>query len=108
MVRGDGTESIIVKTGLLDHHRVLANESAKAVAALDAAGASDFEQYRPHVMGALATQAYKSGDSSLGMLDYGPAVVFADAIKPVEAIFDEIIDDARSALNRLDGLTRKP
>ncbi|MNF23334.1 Nitronate monooxygenase [compost metagenome] len=108
VVRGDGTESIIVKTGLLDHHRVLANESAKAVAALDAAGASDFEQYRPHVMGALATQAYKSGDSSLGMLDYGPAVVFADAIKPVEAIFDEIIDDARSALNRLDGLTRKP
>ena len=105
VVDGDGTESVIVKTGLRDHHRVLANESAKAVAALDAAGASDFEQYRPHVMGALATQAYQSGDSRFGMLDYGPATVFADAIKPVEAIFDEIIDDAYKALNRLEQLT---
>ncbi|MNI98614.1 hypothetical protein D3C73_1574910 [compost metagenome] len=84
------------------------NDSARAVAALDAAGASDFEHYRPHVMGALATQAYQSGDSRLGMLDYGPAVIFADAIKPVEAIFDEIIDDARNAINRLGQLTRTP
>lgn len=105
VVAGDGTESMIVKTGLRDHHRVFANESAKAVAALDAAGTSDFEQYRPHVMGALATQAYQSGDSRFGMLDYGPAAVFADAIKPVEAIFDEIIDDAYKALHRLEQLT---
>ncbi|OAI94831.1 MULTISPECIES: NAD(P)H-dependent flavin oxidoreductase [Pseudomonas] len=105
VVRGDGSESIIVKTGLRDHHRVLNNDSAKAVAALDAAGASDFELYRPHVGGALATQAYASGDSSLGMLDYGPAVVFADAVKPVEAIFDEMLDDARQALQRLGQLS---
>lgn len=105
VVRGNGTESIIVKTGLQDHHRVLVNDSARAVAALDASGASDFEQYRPHVMGALATQAYRSGDSRQGMLDYGPAVVFADAIKPVESIFDEMIDDARNALTRLGQLT---
>jgi nitronate monooxygenase len=108
VVSGDGTESIIVKTGLRDHHRVLNNDSAKAVAALDAAGASDFEQYRPHVLGALATHAYASGDSSQGMLDYGPAVVFANAIEPVETIFDTIIDDARAALERLGQLTRQP
>lgn len=105
VVCGDGTESIVVKTGLRDHHRVLLNESAKAVAALDATGVNDFEQYRPHVVGALATEAYRSGDSRLGMLDYGPAVVFADAIKPVEAIFDDIIDDARNAMSRLGQLT---
>lgn len=104
VVKGDGTESVIVKTGLRDHHRVLNNESAKAVAALDAAGASDFEQYRPHVIGALATQAYETGDSSQGMLDYGPSVVFADAIKPVEAIFDEMLDDAHRALHRMEQL----
>ncbi|MNY51740.1 Nitronate monooxygenase [compost metagenome] len=104
VVQGDGTESIIVKTGLRDHHRVLNNESAKAVAVLDASGTSDFEQYRPHVTGALATQAYQTGDSSRGMLDYGPSVVFADAIKPVEFIFDEMLDDARQALQRLGQL----
>lgn len=104
LVQSDGTESLIVKTALREHHRVLNNESAKAVAVLDAAGTSDFEQYRPHVTGSLTTQAYQSGDSSFGMLDYGPAVVFADAIKPVEVIFDEILDDAKQALQRLDRL----
>ncbi len=104
LVQSDGTDSVIVKTALKDHHRVFNNDSAKAVAALDATGVSDFELYRSHVTGALATQAYQSGDSRLGMLDYGPAVVFADGVKPVDAIFDEILDDARLALQRLDRL----
>lgn len=104
VVRGDGTESVIVKKAIRDHHRVLNNESAQAVAALDDLKVTDFEQYRPHVMGNLAHHAYLTGDASRGMLDYGPAVVFADAVKPVEAIFDEIIDDAAKALRRLAAL----
>nr|NYU05697.1 nitronate monooxygenase [Pseudomonas sp. SbOxS1] len=104
LVRNDGTESVVVKTGLRQHHRVLNNESAKNVAALDAAGANDFEHYRPHVMGSLATQAYVTGDSSLGMLDYGPSVVFANSVQPVEAILDEILDDAHRAIRRLETL----
>lgn len=65
---------------------------------------SDFELYRSHATGTLGTQAYQSGDSRLGMLDYGPAVVFADGIKPVDAIFDEILDDAQLPLGRLGRL----
>jgi nitronate monooxygenase len=38
------------------------------------------------------------------MIDYGQAMVFADAIKPVEAIIDELIDDAIEARNRLASL----
>lgn len=104
LVRSDGTQSVIVKTALKQHHRVLNNDSAQAVAALDAAGAHDFERYRPHVMGALTTQAYQTGDSARGMLDVGPSVVFADAVKPVQAIFDEILNDAKQALERLGQL----
>ncbi|MCY1365200.1 Nitronate monooxygenase [compost metagenome] len=104
LVQSDGTESIIVKTGLRQHHRVLNNDSAKAVAALDAEGASDFESYRPHVMGTLTTQAYKTGDSRKGMLDYGPSIVFADAVQSVEAILDSVLDDARNAMRRLEDL----
>ncbi|WEJ73447.1 nitronate monooxygenase [Pseudomonas sp. PSE14] len=106
LVQSDGTQSVVVKTGLRQHHRVLNNDSAKAVAALDAAGASEFERYRPHVMGALTTQAYRTGDSRLGMLDYGPSVVFADAVQTVEAIFDEVLDDAQRAMRRFEGLRR--
>jgi nitronate monooxygenase len=100
----DGTESIVVKTAIRDHHRVYHNESARAVAELDNQKVTDFERYRPHVMGALAREAYRSGDPSKGMLDFGPAVVFAKQIESVEQIFDRLIDaaaDARARLQRL-------
>ena len=104
VVRGDGTESVIVKKAIRDHHRVYRNESAEAALALDDAKVSDFEQYRPHVMGALAHQAYLTGDTSTGMLDYGPAAVFADAVESAETIVDRIIDDALVATGRLGAL----
>ncbi|MBV8805840.1 MAG: nitronate monooxygenase, partial [Sinobacteraceae bacterium] len=97
----DGTESIIVKTAIRDHHRVYHNESARAVAELDSQKVTDFERYRPHVMGTLAREAYQTGDPSKGMLDFGPSVVFAKQIEPVEHIFDRLIDDAAAALTRL-------
>lgn len=101
----DGTESVIVKKAIRDHHRVYNNESARAVLELDDQKVTDFEQYRPHVMGALATEAYRTGDPSKGMLDFGPAVVFADRIEPVDAIFDRLIDDAADSLGRLRHLS---
>ena len=101
---GDGTESVVVKKSIRDHHRVYRNASAEAALALDEARVTDFEQYRPHVMGALAHQAYVSGDTRTGMLDYGPAAVFADAIESTEAIFDRLLDDAALAMRRLDAL----
>ncbi len=101
---GDGTESVVVKKSIRDHHRVYRNASAEAALALDEARVTDFERYRPHVMGALAHQAYVSGDTRTGMLDYGPAAVFADAIESTEAIFDRLIDDAVLAMRRLDAL----
>jgi NAD(P)H-dependent flavin oxidoreductase YrpB (nitropropane dioxygenase family) len=104
VVHGDGTESVVVKKSLRDHHRVLRNESAEAALALDEAGVTDFEQYRPHVMGALAHQAYVSGDLSKGMLDYGPAAVFAEAIESAETIIDRLIDDASAAVARVGAL----
>jgi len=102
VLRGDGTESVVVKKAIRDHHRVYRNASAEAALALDDAKVTDFEQFRPHVMGALAHQAYVSGDTTTGMLDYGPAAVFADAVESVEKIFDRFIDDARAASTRLE------
>jgi NAD(P)H-dependent flavin oxidoreductase YrpB (nitropropane dioxygenase family) len=100
----DGTESVIVKSGIRDQHRVLNNDSAKAAAELDRLGTTDFEAYRPYVMGDLARQAYRTGDWSQGMLDYGHAGIFADRVEPVEAIIDRIIDDAILARDRLPTL----
>ena len=104
VVRGDGSESVVVKKSIRDHHRVLRNQSAEAVLALDDAKVTDFEAYRPHVTGALAHEAYVTGTPSRGMLDYGPAAVFADRVEPMEAIFDRLIDDAEAAAERVAGL----
>ena len=104
VVNGDGTESVVVKKAIRDHHRVYRNASAEAALALDDAKVTDFEHYRPHVMGALAHQAYVTGDTRTGMLDYGPAAVFADAIESAETIFDRLIDDACAARQRLAAL----
>ena len=104
VVHGDGTESVVVKKAIRDHHRVFRNASAEAALALDDAKVTDFEQYRPHVMGTLAHQAYVTGDTSTGMLDYGPAAVFANAVESAEAIFDRFIDDALAAGDRLGSL----
>jgi nitronate monooxygenase len=104
VARMDGTESVVVKKAIRDHHRVLNNDSAKAVAELDDRHVEDFEQFRPHIMGDLARQAYLTGDSSKGMLDYGPAAIFADRVESVEAIFDRILDDAKAAVSRTNQL----
>jgi NADH:quinone reductase (non-electrogenic) len=104
VLRGDGTESVVVKKAIRDHHRVYRNTSAEAALALDDAHTAEFEPYRPHVMGALAHEAYRSGDTRKGMLDYGPAAVFADAIESAESIIDRVIDDARAASKRLHSL----
>jgi NADH:quinone reductase (non-electrogenic) len=101
VLQGGGTESVVVKKSIRDHHRVYRNASAEAALALDDAKVTDFEQYRPHVMGTLAHEAYVTGDTRTGMLDYGPAAVFADAVESAEKIVDQFIDDACAASARL-------
>jgi nitronate monooxygenase len=97
----DGTESVVIKTAIRDQHRVYRNASAEAVMELDRLGIIDFEQFRPHVNGALTRAAYETGDATHGTLDFGHSAVFADAIEPVERIFDRLLDDAAAATRRL-------
>lgn len=105
VVAGDGTESRIGMQIFKHHHRVLDNESVRAVIELEQKGVTDFAQYEPHVRGEVVRDAYATGDLSRGMIDYGQSVAFADQVKPVEAIFDEIIDDAVGAMARLQAVT---
>ena len=108
LVESNGTESVVVKKAIRDNHRVLLNDSAREVIKLDEAKETDFEKFRPHVVGALAQEAYTTGDPSRGMLDFGPAAVFADRIEPMESIFDRLIDDAMDAVNHLNSTVQQP
>jgi nitronate monooxygenase len=96
----ENANRVVMKT-FRNHHRVLDNETSRAVEQLELQGIKDFDHYQPHVDGALARQAYESGNFNLGMIDMGPSGVFAREIKPVEAIIDEIIDEANLARQRI-------
>ena len=89
-----------------DNHRVLDNEAARAVAALEAAGERDFAAYRALVSGRSTRMAYETGDLSRGMIDLGPAVAFVTESETVEAIFDRLIDEAVAAADRVTALRR--
>lgn len=97
----DETANRLVMKIFRNNHRVLDNDAARAVEQLEADGATDFAHYEPLVAGARAREAYRTGDFSQGMIDMGPAGVFAREIKPVEAIFDEILDEAAATMARL-------
>jgi nitronate monooxygenase len=87
-----------------DNHRVLDNDTARAVDELENRGVREFEAYRDHVSGRVSRRAYETGDCSKGLIDLGPAAVFAREIKPVEAIIDQLIDEAIHAVDRLGSL----
>jgi NADH:quinone reductase (non-electrogenic) len=97
-------DSRVVMKIFRDNHRVLDNETARAVEALEVRGERDFETYRALINGRVTRRAYESGDVSEGMIDLGPAAVFAREIKPVEAIIDQLIDEAMQSKDRLDAL----
>jgi nitronate monooxygenase len=87
-----------------DNYRALDNETARAVAALEAEGVKDFERYRPLVQGANTRLAYETGDPDVGLMSVGQSCTFADAIEPAAAIVARIVAEAATAQARLDRL----
>lgn len=98
---GEG-DTRLVLASMKNTYRVLDNATARRVAELEAAGVLDFEEYRPWVRGGYQREAYESGDPDKGVLSMGQAAAFAREVKPVAAIFAEILAEAEAALARLD------
>lgn len=97
----------IVMSSFGKQHRVLDNPAAQKVAEMEAAGISDFDAYRGLVAGEHVRNAYQIGDWDRGLIDMGPAGVFARRVEPVEAIIDGIIDQAAQALESVSAAARR-
>ncbi len=106
VAEGSGDDGCVVMSSFKLHHRVLRNAAAEQVLALEAAGVTDIERYSALISGEEVRKAYVSGDFSGGMLDYGQSVSFANEIKSMEAIYDELIDDLVVARKRLAAMTK--
>jgi NADH:quinone reductase (non-electrogenic) len=106
----DATEldSRVVMKIFRDNRRVLDNDTARAVGDLENRGIRDFDAYRDLVSNRLTRRAYETGDWSRGMIDFGPAAVFARGIKSVEAIIDQLIDEAIETMDRVNSMGISP
>ena len=104
LIEANETDTLLVLQRLRNTYRALDNETARAVAEVEVGGATDYEQYRPLIAGALQKQAYETGDWNKGILSVGQSAAFADAVQPVEAIVDRLMAEAAAAEARLGGV----
>ena len=94
----DETGSTTVLHALKNTYRCLANDTAAAVAALEAEGVRDYETLGPLIGGHMQRQAYETGDWSQGVLSLGPAAAWCDRLEPAGAILDRLTAEAETAL----------
>lgn len=88
--------------------RVLENDTARDILALEESGERDASRYKPLLAGTVTRAGFENGNISRGMIGIGPAITFAGQIEPVEVIFDRLIDEAAVAHRRLNGLALAP
>ncbi len=95
------TGSRLVLASFRNTMRVVDNEAARQVAAMEAEGRDDFEEFRPLVAGKEAYAAYESGDVERGLLSMGPSAAFAERVEPLGAIIHRMIEEASQGADRL-------
>lgn len=104
VVNAGASDSTLVMSSFRNTSRVINNDFARSVQKLEENRVDDFEKYWTFVKGTNAFEAYKSGDWNKALLSMGQAAVFANEIEPMETIFDKLIDEAATALERLQNL----
>jgi nitronate monooxygenase len=104
LIESNETDTLLVLQTLRNTYRALDNDTARAVAGVEATGATEYEHYAPLIAGALQKQAYQTGDWNKGILSVGQSAAFADAVQPVAAILDQLLAEANEAERRLAGV----
>ncbi|MBI3069134.1 MAG: hypothetical protein HYY79_09755, partial [Betaproteobacteria bacterium] len=104
LVATDETQTMLVLQSLRKTQRALATEKARLVKQLEAEHGGDIDVLLPHIAGKVGRKAYETGDFEEAVLSCGQSVVFADRIEPLAAIVARLEDEARAALERLEGL----
>ena len=100
----DETCSRLVLQTLRNTYRCLDNATARQVQALEQAGETDFEAYRPLVAGINQKHAYETGDAEGAILSLGQAACFADRVAPAGEILDQLMAEAATGRDRLNAL----
>ena len=85
--------------------RVLHNETARQVHALEQAGARDHADFGDLIAGTTTRDhCYAQGDWQHGMASLGPSIAFAQRIEPLHVIVNELVAEAVQAITALPAL----
>lgn len=98
------TDTMLVLGSLRNTIRILRNETAEDVAAIEARGEGSLESLLPLVAGRIGREAYVTGDTSRGALSMGQALAFTETVEPLADIVATLIEEARIAIARLGAL----
>jgi NADH:quinone reductase (non-electrogenic) len=104
MLEADEGSSRLIMQSFRNTYRVLDNADARSVSALEAAGETDFDKYRPFVAGPQQKLAYDTGDWDRGVLSMGQAIAFARKPQTVAEIYLKLLTEADEARRRLNTL----
>ena len=86
--------------------RVLRNETARQVQAIEQAGARDHAAFGDLISGTTTRdRCYAQGDWQQGMASLGPSIAFARRIEPLQAIVDGLVAEAVQAIAALRAIT---
>lgn len=100
------SDTILVMQSVRNTMRILRNQTAEAVAEIEARGEGSLETLLPLVAGRIGREAYVSGDTSRGALAMGQALAFTNTIEPLADIVASLMREAVAATDRLKGLAR--
>ncbi|MCE1192688.1 MAG: nitronate monooxygenase [Acidovorax sp.] len=85
--------------------RVLHNETARQVQALEQAGARNHAAFGDLLAGTTTRdRCYAQGDWQHGMASLGPSIAFAQRIEPLQVIVNELVAEAVQAITALPAL----
>lgn len=106
LLAANETDTTLILQSLRNTMRVLKNETAIAVEAIERTHSGDLSKLMPHIAGAVGRRTYETGDTTRGALATGQGVAFADCIEPLSALVLRLEKEAEAALQRLAILTR--
>ncbi len=82
--------------------RVLLNDTARQLQAIEQAGATEHAAFGDLISGTVARdRCYAEGEWRHGMVSLGPSIAFAKRIEPLRAIVNCMVDEAAQAIAAL-------
>lgn len=109
LVSCDEHASVRVLHTLGNTWRVLRNDTARQVEAIEQAGARDQVAFGELISGrSVRDHCYACGDWQRGMASLGPAIAFADQVEPLHVIVDRLVGQMQAAFRQLSAVALTP